>query len=126
VKTWLTVLLVVFSDAAGNIANRQGMKQVGEMTVRHRREVLPLLRRFMTNRLLGMGVLFMAVAFFLFLALLSWANLSFVLPATSIGYAVNALGARFILKEKVTAERWVGTVFICVGIVLISLSPVGR
>ena len=125
-KTWLTVLLVVFSDAAGNIANRQGMMQVGEMTVGHPRQIVSLLGRLMTNRLLGVGVLFMAFAFFLFLALLSWANLSFVLPATSMGYAVNTLGAQFILKEKVTAQRWIGTIFICVGIVLISLSPTGR
>lgn len=115
-KTWLTVFLVVFSDAAGNIANRQGMKQVGEMTVCHPRQVLPLLRRLLTNRLLGVGILFMAIAFFLFLALLSWANLSFVLPATSIGYAVNTLGAQFILKEKITAERWIGTVSSALGL----------
>jgi len=126
VKVWLTVLLVVFSDAVANIANRQGMKQVGEMTVCRPQQVLPLLRRLLTNRLLGLGILFMAIAFFLFLALLSWANLSFVLPATSIGYAVNTLGARFILREKVTAHRWIGTVFICVGMMLISLSPIGQ
>ncbi len=123
-KIWLMVLSVVCADSAGNMAIRQGMKQVGDVTERQPGQAAGLVWRVLTNKMVGLGILCMAVAFSLFMTLLSRANLSFVLPATALSYVVNTLGARVVLKENVTAERWVGTLFICVGVALISLSPV--
>jgi uncharacterized membrane protein len=54
----------------------------------------------------------------IFLTLLSWANLSLVVPLASIGIVVNVLGAQFLLKEKLTPERWLGIACICCGVVL--------
>jgi bacterial/archaeal transporter family protein len=53
--------------------------------------------------------------------LLSWADLSFVIPATALTEPVNMLGTKFVLKEKVTKVRWISTVLICGGLILISL-----
>ncbi len=118
-KTWLTVAGVVFSDALGNMALRQGMKQVGDVTSCRLRELPNLIYRVAANKMLGDGILCIPAAFFLFLALLSWADLSFALPATALASVVNALGARFILKENVTAGRWAGTLLICGGVALL-------
>jgi len=105
VKVGLTVVAVVSADVAGNLFLRQGMRDGWKL-----------------NPLVGCGVLCMSVSFFLFATLLSRADLSFVLPMTALGYAVNVLGARCFLKEKVTAVRWAGTLFICAGVALVSLS----
>jgi uncharacterized membrane protein len=54
------------------------------------------------------------------MALLSRADLSYVLPVTAIGYVLNALAGRLILAEQVSATRWVGTLLIVAGSALVS------
>ena len=68
-----------------------------------------------------LGVVCLAVSFFSFLAVLSWANLSFVVPATAIVYAVTVLGAKFILREHIDGMRWAGTLLVCLGVALVCL-----
>ncbi|MEZ5404432.1 MAG: hypothetical protein R2729_32430 [Bryobacteraceae bacterium] len=55
-------------------------------------------------------------------ALLSWADLSFVLPVTSLGYVLNALLGRVFFHETITAERWLGTGLIVAGSILVARS----
>ena len=118
-RTWLTVAGVVISDAMGNMALRRGMEQIGDITLCRLREIPDLVYRMIRNKMLGLGVLGIAAAFFLFMALLSWADLSFALPATALNSVANTLGARFLLKENVTAGRWVGVFLICGGAALL-------
>jgi uncharacterized membrane protein len=63
----------------------------------------------------------MAISFFSFLAALSIADLSFVLPATSLSFVITTLGAKLFLKEKISATRWTGIALVCLGVALISL-----
>ncbi len=120
-KMWFAILLVVFSDSFGNLAIRQGMRQVGDVLEQPPCQTLEFIRRVIKNKMLRLGILCMTVSFFSFLTLLSWANLSFVLPITSLGYVINTLGAKLILKEDVTLGRWMGTLFVCAGVALVSL-----
>ncbi|MBD2101925.1 EamA family transporter [Leptolyngbya sp. FACHB-261] len=121
-RTWLALSVLVLADCAGSLLLTQGMKQVGEVSTLQPRALLRLARRAIFNPKLGLGVLCMTVAFFMFISLLSWADLSFVLPATALTEPINMLGTQYILKEKVTPVRWVSIAFICVGVFLISLS----
>jgi uncharacterized membrane protein len=54
------------------------------------------------------------------MALLSWADLSYVLPVTSIGYVVVALLGKVMLNEQITARRWTGIMLIVAGVALVS------
>jgi drug/metabolite transporter (DMT)-like permease len=54
---------------------------------------------------------------------LSWADLTYVLPATSIGYVLLALIAKFVLHEEVTLLRWLGIFLIAVGVSLVAGGP---
>lgn len=74
------------------------------------------------SQYLFLGVVFMAVSFFSFISLLSYADLSFVVPLTAVAYITNTLGARFFLHEHVSRERWLGTLLVAFGVSLISLS----
>jgi uncharacterized membrane protein len=59
------------------------------------------------------------------MTLLSWADLSFVLPVTALGYPLSTWMGRLFLGEQITAERWIGTGLIVTGTVLVGLtSPV--
>lgn len=118
-RIWFAVAGVVLSDALGNMALRRGMRQMGDVTSCKWRDIPALLYRLLRNKLLGVGVFFIALAFLMFLTLLSWADLSFALPSTALASVVNALGARFILKENVTMTRWIGTLLICGGVILL-------
>jgi uncharacterized membrane protein len=60
------------------------------------------------------------------MTLLSWADLSYVLPVTSIGYVLVALTGRFLLNERITAHRWAGILLIMSGVALVSLGTAPR
>ena len=122
--TALVIVVVVLSNAAGDVFLTRGMKQVGDVSVAIRRgELRATIRRIACNGNIIFGIACLAVSFFSFLAVLSWANLSFVVPATAIVYVVTVLGARFFLGEKVDRLRWGGTLMICFGVALVCLPP---
>lgn len=119
--TLLFIVLIVVSNAAGDIFISRGMKKVGEVSSMSPGVLLRVAWRAVTDRDFLLGVLCLAVSFFSFLAVLSWADMSFVVPATSIVYAVTVFGAWWVLKEEICASRWAGTILICVGVALVSI-----
>ena len=66
---------------------------------------------------IGFGL--MTLSFFALLAMLSWEDVSFVVPATALSYAVGAFGAKFFLGERVNTARWVGVALVCIGVALV-------
>ncbi len=119
--TWMLVGLVVLSTALGEVSITRGMKQTGEIDDFRPGAWLQSLGRAFLNPYLMMGVFGMAVAFFSFLILVSRADLSFAVPATASTVVAQTLGARFILRERVSAVRWGGTLLVAAGVALLSL-----
>ena len=119
--TTLMVLMVVFSNAAGDVLLTRGMKQTGDVSAVKRRKIPAMIRRIAGNPNFLLGVACLTVSFFSFLTVLSWANLSFVVPATAIVYGVTTLGAKFVLKEQIDPMRWAGTFLVCLGVALVCL-----
>jgi len=119
--TALMVLMVVLSSAAGDVFLTKGMKQVGDVSAVSRLEILRTIKRIAGNLNFVVGVTCLAVSFFSFLTVLSWANLSFVVPATALVYVVTVLGAKFFLREQIDRMRWAGTFLVCFGVALICL-----
>src|SRR6185312_1536294 len=70
---------------------------------------------------LGVGLL--AVFYFSYLASLSWADLSYIMPSTTFGYVLTALLAHYMLGERVPFTRWIGIVMISLGVGLITGGP---
>lgn len=120
-KTAFMILLVVLATSVGDVLIARGLKQIGEVKTLKPGKLLRLGRRVMMNRDFLLGFLFMAVSFFAFLGALSRADMSYTVPATSLSYVVSTLGAKFILKETINLRRWMGTLLVCLGILLISL-----
>ncbi len=120
-KTAIMVAIIVFADSAGDVLLTRGMKQVGEISTIELGALFSIAQRVLVNKSFLSAVFFMAITFFSFLIVLSWADLSFVFPATSLVYVVGTLGAKFVLKETVTVQRWAGTLLVCIGVALTSL-----
>ncbi len=120
-KTFLLLCTLIVCSSLGEILSAKGMQQVGAVSFQPR-ALLGSLWRMLRNSFLILGVVFMAVAFFSFISLLSYADLSFVVPLTAVSYITNTLGARFFLYERISKERWLGTLLVAFGVALVSLS----
>ena len=119
--TALMIALVVMGSSIGDVFITKGMKEVGEISTLRLNELFKIARRVITNRHFLAGIFFMAVSFFSFLAVLSWADLSFVLPATSLSFVISTVGAKMFLRERISPVRWAGILLVCIGVALISL-----
>lgn len=120
IKIWLALIVLVLSDCTGTLLLSKGMKEVGVISTREPKALLVLLKRAARNTSLQLGIVCLTMMFFMFISLLSWADVSFVVPATALTEPVNMLGTRFFLKERVSRARWISSILICMGIYLIS------
>ncbi len=119
-KTQLFTVIVVLSNALGNFALAWGMR--GRTTI----TVFDYLAAIF-NPWVMLGITLLIVWLLSRMALLSWADLSYVLPVTSLGYVASALIGYFFLSEQVTPTRWMGTALIVAGTILVGRgSPHGR
>ena len=119
----LLIAVVVVGGSAGEVLITRGMKQVGEISTLRVVELVRIAGRALTNKSFLGGVFFMAVSYFSFLGALAVADLSLVLPATSISFVISTIGAKFFLKEHISAIRWAGILLVCVGVALVLISP---
>src|SRR5689334_22590986 len=98
------------------------MKQIGAVEIFRPRAIVRALRDAFRVGWFWVGIALMAIAFFSLLALLSWADVSMVVPATALTYVAAALGGRFLLHEEVAPVRWAGVFLVCLGVALLSLN----
>ncbi len=120
-KTAMMLAIIILSGALGDVYIAKGMKQVGEIRTLRLRELAWLGRRMVSNVAFLLGLLSMIAGFLAFLVVLSWADLSFISPATSLNFVLATLGAKLILKENINRLRWFGTVLVGLGVALVSL-----
>ena len=122
INIFLVLSVALFTEAAGLVCLRKGMIQIGEITTFNFKELFTIFLRMVTNKLVVLGVFFDAIYFGLFLTLLSWGELSFILPLTALGYLVSGTFAKYFLMEHVSPLRWAGTLLIVAGVFLITKS----
>jgi multidrug transporter EmrE-like cation transporter len=115
---WGLILLTVCASSSGDILCATGMSRGGELNYSGPSAFTRALRYILTRRLVILGVLCYATAFFSLLGLLSVAQLSVAVPATALSFVVDTLGARFILHEHVPWKRWIGVLCVSAGVVL--------
>ncbi len=119
-RTVLMLAVVILSGATGEIALTHGMKKVGEPASFSLGELLAFLKRVFRSVWLWIGLPLMALSFYALLLLLSWEPVSFVMPASALGYVVGTLGARYVLGEEVSGGRWAGVLLVCAGVALVA------
>ncbi len=117
-RTFLFLCLVVFCGTGGEICITHTMKRVGEVKSFAPRILLPVLWRAFRMPSMWLGVTLLASSFYSLLTLLSWNPVSFVIPATASSYAVSAIGAKYLLGERISAMRWAGVLLVCFGVAL--------
>lgn len=96
-----------------------GMKQVGNISIRD----IPDLLLAITNPWVGIGIVMLLGFFASYMTALSWADLTYVLPASSLGYVLLALIARFGLHERISLTRWIGIALVSSGVGFVTSGP---
>src|SRR5437879_10547229 len=89
-----------------------GMKQTGTISIHHLQCVILAI----LNPWVAVGIVLLLTFFASYMNALSWADLTYVLPATSLGYVLLALVAKFALHEQVSPMRWLGIALISGGV----------
>ncbi len=118
---WLLVGLIVFSTVMADLLQSHEMKAHGEVDDFGLGGIARLLKWLVRRWKLILAVGFMALSFFSFIQLLSFADLSFAAPATAGGVVAETVMARFYLKERVSRKRWVGACLVACGVALLAL-----
>jgi drug/metabolite transporter (DMT)-like permease len=108
------------SAAFGQILVRRGMQEVGSLEAYAPTALMAYFWHALCNPNVIGGTILNAVFYFLFLAALSWTEVTVALPLTAIEYGFAAILAVVILKEKVPSLRWTGIALIVIGVILIA------
>jgi uncharacterized membrane protein len=110
---------VTLFSAIGDTLLSRGMKEVGSISLRNAPHVILTI----LDPWVALGILFLMTFFVCYMTALSWADLTYVLPATSTGYVILALIAKYQLHEQITAVRWVGILLITAGVGFVAGGP---
>ncbi len=111
-RRYLVLLIVAITAPLGDTCLAVGMKQIGPVSLDHP----ALLFHALSTPYVALGIALLIGFFASYTAALSWADLTYVLPTTSIGNVLIALLSRFWLHEQITPARWLGILLITLGV----------
>jgi uncharacterized membrane protein len=117
-KTRLLTAVVVLANVLGNFSLSWGMKH---QAAKLADSPLAYIQTIFSPWVL-LGTALLIVWLLSRMTLLSWADLSYVLPVTSIGYVLTAFLGKYFFAEQITWQRWLGTLAIMLGMILVGLT----
>ncbi len=118
-RTYRLLLLTLLLRPFGNLSLAWGMHHFPRLLAF---EPIPYLQALL-NPFVALGIVMLIIALLTRMALLSVADLSFVLPLTAIGYIISAMLGKVFLSEDVQPNSWLGTCMIFAGVVLVGSTP---
>jgi drug/metabolite transporter (DMT)-like permease len=118
-KTIPLILLSILLGPLGNVLLGKGMKGVEAPHSRHLASFLPLIYHGLTTPVLWLGVGCLLCFFLVQMLLFTWADYSYVQPATALSYASVAILSYLLLGEMVSPLRWSGIALICFGVLVV-------
>jgi uncharacterized membrane protein len=122
-KTYILIFFIATLAPLGNVLLGKGMKGVGSATSWSFSNLGPIFMRVFGSGYIWLGVVCLLGFFVAYMLVLSWADFSYVQPASSISYLVVALLGVFLLGEKVTPLHWLGIAVICLGVFVVGNTP---
>ncbi len=118
-RKYLVLLSVMIFGGTGDVLLKRGMQDFGPVDPHHLLRVISALG----NPWVLAGIAFLICFFAAYLTALSWADLSYVLPATAMGYLLVAVLSHFFLHENVSPYRWAGIILISCGVGWVTRGP---
>jgi drug/metabolite transporter (DMT)-like permease len=118
-KTSFLILIMISVAPLGDTFLGKGMKQVGSWEGWAPGELWHFFFRAFTNGTIWVAIGLLLSYFIAYLLVLSWADYSYVQPASSASYVLIALLAHFVLHETISPVRWLGVAVICTGVFVV-------
>jgi drug/metabolite transporter (DMT)-like permease len=118
-KTYVLIFFIAVFAPLGNVLLSKGMKGVGSAVDWTPKDLLPILLRILGSPAIWLGIASLMAFFVAYMLVLTWADYSYVQPASSFSYAVVAALSYFVLGEVVSPLRWLGIAVICAGVFIV-------
>ncbi|MGB9430848.1 MAG: EamA family transporter [Candidatus Acidiferrum sp.] len=118
-RTVILFFLIIASGTGGELCVSRAMRSMGEVHDFSPQSILNFVLRGLRLPWMWVGVAMMSVGFFSLLAILSFRDVSFVVPVSALSYAAGAFGARAFLGERISRNRWLGIAVVCVGVTIV-------
>jgi len=122
-KVYLLIMVMVILGPLGNVLLGKGMKRIGVASGWNQAGLLHFLTQLSGSGVIWLGLLCLMAFFTAYMLVLSWADYSYVQPASAVAYAMVALLGHFLLGEVVTPVRWAGVLIICLGVLVVGHTP---
>jgi drug/metabolite transporter (DMT)-like permease len=122
-KTYCMLLIMVVFAPLGNVMLAKGMKNVGAMASWTPSQFPHIISLVFKSGYIWLGVASLLAFFVAYMLILSWADFSYVQPASSIALLVVALLGYFYLGERISTLHWAGIVVICLGVFVVGNTP---
>ena len=116
---YLVLLAITLTAPIGDALLARGMRQVGKVDLHH----LSLLWHALFNPSVDIGIILLIGFFATYTTALSWADLTFVMPATSLSTVIVALMGHFLLGEQLSVSRWLGVLLIVCAVGFVAGGP---
>ena len=110
--------MVMVCATTGDSLLKRGMSEIGPVTLTHS-GLFQAFQLAMTSRTIWLAILFLIGFMLSNMTVLSWADYSYVMPASAIGYVAVTFVGMTLLGETVSPRRWIGVALICVGVFLV-------
>jgi len=122
-KTSGMVALLVVLNSAGNFFFGLGMKRIGVLQGGSMAALHSAFVAVFSSVCIWLGIVSMVLFLLALMLVLTWADFTYVLPATASMYAAVPLLGHFVLGESVTGLRWMGVALICIGVMFVGRTP---
>lgn len=118
-RQYLILGLVALCAPLGDTCLSRGMTALPSVSLDHPATLIAAV----FTPWIALGIAFLIGFFASYLTALSWADLTYVLPATAFGNVIVELLSRFWLHETVSGQRWLGVILITVGVGFVAHGP---
>lgn len=113
------IVLSIILGPLGNVLLGKGMKSLGAVSLHGPADLLPIAARILASPYIWLGIASLLGFFLVHMLLLTWADYSYVQPATSLAYATVAILSHWLLGEVISPLRWLGIAVICFGVFIV-------
>ena len=118
-RKYLTLAGMILFNALGDVSLSYGMQKVGAIHAHRLQDAVSVV----FTPWVVVGILLLLGFFACYLSALSWADLSYVIPATALGYVVIALLGQWLLGDEITLTRWAGIALVGGGAIFLARGP---
>jgi drug/metabolite transporter (DMT)-like permease len=118
-RSIILFFLIIASGTGGELCVSRAMRSLGEVHDFRPKSILSFVLRGLRVPWMWLGVAMMMLAFVSLLAILSFRDVSFVVPVSALSYAAGAFGAKAFLGERISRNRWLGIAVVCIGVTIV-------